>query len=65
MIANSLKAIVAFGGTFIAVLTGMLQDKTSVDSMTLTEWLVTLGAALGVALVTWLVPNYAYTPKQP
>lgn len=65
MLAASLKAIVAFFGAFIAALVLALQDKTDLGSMTGSQWLAVIGTALGTAVLTWLVPNYGYAPKQP
>lgn len=65
MLAASLKAIAAFVGTFASALGVTLQDRTDLGSMSGSQWLAVIGTALGVAVLTWLVPNYGYAPKQP
>lgn len=65
MLAASLKAVTAFAATFIATITVMLQDRTSLEGMGLTEWATVVVAALAVSVLTWLVPNYGYAPRNP
>lgn len=65
MLQQSLKAIAAFVGTFLAALVVTLQDKTDVASMGLKEWGIAILAAFAVAVATWFTPNYNYPTKTP
>jgi hypothetical protein len=64
MIAHSLKGITAFGTGFVGAMIAQVQDKTTLSSMDLSDWAVSLGIAAGIGLLTWLVPNYNYSPPQ-
>ena len=58
MIAHSLKGITAFGTGFVGAMIAQVQDKTTLSSMDLSDWAVSLGIAAGIGLLTWFCLLY-------